>query len=98
MRGFIGGIMVGIVIGVIIAAKVPQNHLQNQKNYNKNEAIIFSSSIMVNSAPSSSSTNLFSLHSGNEIEIIDQIEGWVKIQTADGRDGWIKKTDCKSIR
>lgn len=69
-----------------------------QKNYNKNEAIIFSSSIMVNSAPSSSSTNLFSLHSGNEIEIIDQIEEWVKVQTADGRDGWIKKTDCKSIR
>lgn len=69
-----------------------------QKNYNKNEAIIFSSSTIVNSAPSYSGSNLFSLHAGNEIEIVDQIDGWVKIQTSDRRNGWIKKADCKTIQ
>lgn len=69
-----------------------------QKNYNKNEAIIFSSSTIVNSAPSNSGSNLFSLHAGNEIEIVDQIDGWVKIQTRDRRNGWIKKADCKTIQ
>ena len=69
-----------------------------QKNYNKNEAIIFSSSTIVNSAPSNSGSNLFSLYAGNEIEIVDQIDGWVKIQTNDSRNGWIKKADCKTIQ
>ena len=69
-----------------------------QKKYTEKEAIIFSSSTIVNSAPSSSGTNLFSLNPGNEIRIIDQIEDWVKIKTTDGRNGWIKKTDCKPIR
>jgi len=63
-----------------------------------NEAIIFASVVSVNSAPTESSTNLFALHSGTKIELIDQIESWVNIKITDGRTGWIEKNKCKIIK
>jgi tetratricopeptide (TPR) repeat protein len=68
-----------------------------KENYIKNEAIIFSSSVVVNSAPSKDGTNLFSLHSGTKVEVIDQIENWINIKIANGNSGWIIKSDCKSL-
>ena len=66
-----------------------------QENHSKTEAIILSSSVIVNSAPTDNNKNLFSLHSGSKVEIIDQIGNWIKIKIADGRNGWIKESDCK---
>jgi len=68
-----------------------------QENYNKKEAIIFSSTTIANSAPTNNSTNLFSLHSGSKVEIIDSIGDWVNIKIANGNNGWIKESDCKIL-
>jgi len=68
-----------------------------QENYNKKEAIIFSSTVITNSAPTNSSTNLFSLHSGSKVEIIDTIGEWINIKIANGNNGWIKESDCKIL-
>ena len=69
-----------------------------QANHNKTKAIIFSSSVVVNSAPTDNSTNLFSLHSGTKVETIDQIGDWIKIKLANGNIGWIKETNCKLLK
>ena len=58
-----------------------------QRNITKKEAIIFTSSIVVNSAPTTNSTNLFSLHSGSKIEILDTIGEWINIKIANGSSG-----------
>ena len=68
-----------------------------QRNITKKEAIIFSSSIVVNSAPTTNSTNSFSLHSGSKIEILDTIGEWLNIKIANGNNGWIKESDCKAL-
>jgi tetratricopeptide (TPR) repeat protein len=68
-----------------------------RKENSKNEAIIFASSVNVNSAPSKTSMNLFTLHSGIKIEIIDQIGEWINIKLANGNIGWIRKSECKII-
>jgi tetratricopeptide (TPR) repeat protein len=68
-----------------------------QENYSKTEAIIFSSSVVVNSAPTDISTNQFSLHSGTKVEITDQIGNWINIKLTNGNSGWIKKSDCKIL-
>ena len=69
-----------------------------QENYNKKEAIIFSSTTIANSAPTNNSTNLFSLHSGSKVEIIDAIGDWINIKIANGNNGWIKESDCKILQ
>ena len=65
--------------------------------YNKKEAVIFSKSVIVNSAPSVNSTNLFSLNSGTKIEVIDKIGDWINIKIINGNIGWIKESDCKIL-
>jgi len=66
-------------------------------NFTKKEAIIFSETITVNSAPTSSSTNLFTLHAGTKIEIIDIIGDWINIKIANGNSGWIAQNSIKEL-
>ena len=68
-----------------------------KENYTKKEVIIFSSTVVVNSAPTNNSTNLFSLHSGSKVEITDYIGEWVRIKITNGNSGWIKESDCKVL-
>ena len=68
-----------------------------QLNITKKQAIIFTSSIAVNSAPTTNSTILFSLHSGSKIEILDTIGEWINIRIANGSSGWIKESSCKIL-
>ena len=68
-----------------------------QAKITKKEAIIFTSSIVVNSAPTANSTNLFILHSGSKIEILDTIGEWINIKIANGSSGWIKESGCKIL-
>jgi len=66
-------------------------------NFCKKEAIIFSETTTVNSAPTSSSTNLFTLHAGSKVEIIDIIGDWINIKIANGNSGWIAQNSIKEL-
>jgi tetratricopeptide (TPR) repeat protein len=72
-------------------------YYSHQEKHTKNEAIIFSSTVVVNSAPTNNSTNLFSLHSGTKIEIVEHIGNWINIILANGNSGWIKESECKML-
>ena len=68
-----------------------------QENYSKTQAIIFASSVNVNSAPTVNSTNLFSLHSGTKVEVVDEIGNWLNIEIENGDTGWIQRSSCKKL-
>mgnify|MGYP001350984194 FL=1 len=63
----------------------------------KKYGILYSQNITVKNAPSDNGTNLFSLHSGSKIEIIDEVGEWIKIKIANGNIGWITKKHCKQL-
>ena len=81
-----------IVLTLLFSTQTSYNN-----NYIKKEAIIFSSSIVVNSAPSNNSTDLFSLHSGSKVLIIDNIGDWINIRIANGNEGWINQREVKEL-
>jgi tetratricopeptide (TPR) repeat protein len=56
----------------------------------KNQAIIFSNSSDVKSAPSENSKNLFTIHLGTKVLLIDKIGNWHNIKLENGSKGWIK--------
>ncbi|MGC8748986.1 MAG: tetratricopeptide repeat protein [Candidatus Kapaibacteriota bacterium] len=62
-----------------------------------NEAIIFSINAYIKSSPEENSTDLFILHQGTKIEILDKIGNWYKIRLANGNIGWIKGTEIERI-
>jgi tetratricopeptide (TPR) repeat protein len=62
---------------------------QNQIERNENMAIIYSPSVTVKSSPDENGTDLFILHEGVKVEVLDKIEKWEKIKLADGKIGWL---------
>ena len=43
------------------------------------------------------SKDLFVIHEGTKVNIIDQVNGWYNISLADGRQGWVRKNDIEVI-
>ena len=57
---------------------------------NRDTAIIMSASVTVKSTPSSSGTDLFIIHEGRKVEILDAtMKEWVEIRLEDGNTGWV---------
>lgn len=53
------------------------------------DAIVFVASVSVKSSPDAQSTDLFLLHEGVKVELLDTVENWKKIRLPDGKMGWI---------
>ena len=60
-------------------------------------AIIFSESTEVRSEPNLGSEVAFQLHAGIKVQIIARDVDWVRIEIANGKDGWIPITDLKEL-
>ena len=52
-------------------------------------AIVTNSSLTVKSSPSSDGTELFILHEGVKVKVINALGTWRQIEIADGNQGWI---------
>jgi len=61
------------------------------------EAIIFSSTITVQSEPNQNAEKLFTLHEGTKVKLLEEANGWSKIKLPNGNVGWINSESLKSI-
>src|SRR4030095_9708868 len=64
-------------------------YLQNQHLNDTRAAVIFTDSAYAKSSPDDKSSNLFLLHAGTKIEVLDELKGWRKVRIANGNEGWI---------
>ena len=51
----------------------------------------------VKSAPNSTGGNLFILHEGTKVEILEHVGQWSRIELSDGRQGWMLSKDFEII-
>lgn len=67
--------------------------MMHQRHYESNEqqAIVFSPTVSVKSAPDTQSMDLFVLHEGVKVELLDSVGDWRKIRLADGKIGWLQE-------
>lgn len=63
----------------------------------KNNAIIFVPSVYVKSSPDNNATDLFILHEGTKIQILENINDWYEVKIQNGNVGWIQKSDFELI-
>ena len=57
---------------------------------NRDTAIIMSPSVTVKSTPTSAGTDLFIIHEGRKVQILDSsMKEWVEIRLEDGNTGWV---------
>lgn len=60
------------------------------KAKNHKEAIVFEATLPVKSSPEDSGIDLFVIHEGLKVQIIDELTGWKEIKIANGSKGWVK--------
>lgn len=60
-------------------------------------AIIFSLKSDIKNSPSIDGEEVFELHEGTKVFILDELSNWKKIKLADGKIGWINAADIKEI-
>ncbi len=61
------------------------------------EAIVFAPTITVKSSPDEKSTDLFVVHEGTKVRLLDNISGWYEIRIANGSVGWLPATSLEKI-
>lgn len=61
------------------------------------EAIVFTPAVTVKSSPDENSVDLFVVHEGAKVTILDTIGSWREIRIGNGSEGWIKAVDTRRI-
>jgi len=69
---------------------------KNWRNSNK-EAIIFQPSINVQSTPDQNGKELFVLHEGTKVQIVERFKDWARIRIGDGKTGWVTQQAIAEI-
>lgn len=92
--GFFGGflLLLFFVLSNLFAYQQKQNLL-----YRKG-AIVIAPSVTVKSTPAQNGTDLFILHEGTKVTIIDgAMSDWKEVRLADGKEGWIERKRIETI-
>jgi len=65
--------------------------------FNNPKAIIFSPLVNGKSSPDSSGTDLFILHEGTRVTVVDIVGEWFEIKLSDGNKGWVPANSLEKI-
>lgn len=82
---------------VLSIASVSLAFKQSSAEENSCEAILLVENVNVKSAPDANGTDLFTIHEGVKVQILDVVGSWNKIRLADGKVGWIEKNLFEKI-
>lgn len=93
---------VGIYTAIVLLFAVVLTNLcalsQHLMTRSHTDGIIFTSAVTVKSSPSESSTDLFIIHAGSKVEILDNtMEQWREVKLEEGKQGWIPANTLEII-
>ncbi|WP_425234965.1 tetratricopeptide repeat protein [Ulvibacterium sp.] len=91
---FISGI-ISLIVALIsmVFAFVQYNDFRKDR-----PAIVFSEEVIIKSEPNNRSQEVFTLHEGTKIHVLDSLNEWKKIRIEDGKTGWLMDTDIKMLK
>lgn len=91
--GFFGGLIVLLLsISAYFLSSSNKSFIEN-----KQEAIIFAPKVDAHSEPNPNSNNVFTLHEGTKVKVLNSSDEWFEIAIASGNKGWIKKEEAEEI-
>ena len=89
--GFFAGLVFLLAFGlsVVFAAQLK---VASEK---QDQAILMMPTVTVKSSPSETSVDLFVLHEGTKVSILETADGWCKIKIANGSVGWLMEDSMR---
>ena len=92
------GFFAGIVALLLALASLSFAFWQKKDYMSADYAIVMRPVTSVKSSPSAeASMDLFILHEGTKVKILDSVGSWSNIELADGRQGWLSSKDMELI-
>lgn len=91
---FFGSFCLAVLIAATFYLLAKTNYSQQHA---ESEAILFNSSATIKSAPSENSKDLFIIHEGTKVNIIEKDNSWFRIRLDNGNEGWMKESAVKII-
>ena len=92
------GFFTGLVFLVFMCFAMGFSISQKKAYMNADKAIVMRPVVSVKSSPSAeASKDLFILHEGTKVTVLDQVGAWNNISLADGRQGWLPAADMERI-
>lgn len=92
--GIYGAICLLVLCLVANLAAVTQHFNVQQRD----AAIVMSAAVTVKSSPSEKSTDLFVIHEGSKVSILDStMKDWMEVKFEEGKQGWVRVSDIEII-
>ncbi len=70
---------------------------QNQRRNAHDEAIVFAPTVTAKSTPADSGIDLFVLHEGTKVTLMEKVGDWIEVRIADGNRGWLPQSSIEVI-
>jgi len=64
---------------------------------NSNGGIVMTPTVTVKASPRDTGTDLFIIHEGIKVQIVDLLDHWYEIRLSDGKQGWMQQKDVEPI-
>lgn len=92
--GFFGGL-----VTLILAVMCFSFAFWQRADYRKSDGAVVTRAVCpVKSSPGSEAAkDLFVLHEGTEVRLLDEVGEWYNVELADGRQGWLQSSDIEKI-
>lgn len=87
----------GIILLVLTITSTSLTYQKYISGLTQNEAIVFDLSVTVKSSPTQNAVDLFVIHEGTKVQIIDRIDNWAEIKITNGSVGWLPIKAIKEI-
>ena len=84
--GFFMGVIFLIVFAFSLVFAAQLKHAANTQD----QAIVMTPTVTVKSSPSDDGVDLFVLHEGTKVSVLESSNGWNKIRIANGSVGWLE--------
>jgi tetratricopeptide (TPR) repeat protein len=84
--GFFMGVIFLIVFAFSVVFAAQLKHASNTQD----QAIVMTPTVTVKSSPSDDGVDLFVLHEGTKVSVLESSNGWNKIRIANGSVGWLE--------
>lgn len=91
------GFWAGILMFIASAFTFVFANKQKSRLTRHNFAIITQASVTAKSSPSEGGTNIFVIHEGLKVQLLDQVGNWYQVRLADGNQGWMPAESFEKI-
>jgi hypothetical protein len=91
------GFYLGLVALLISLGSYYLASKSKQLVVNSNGAIVMNPTVTVKGSPREAGTDLFIIHEGTKVAIINSLDEWYEIRLSDGKQGWLNSKDIEPI-